>query len=307
MGLFKQIGKLFFVLEKNRKKMKRKAVAILTIAILSIVSITGCGDKGKDSEVTVVKVADRQNIPEIWDAVNKILEPENIRVENKAYDSSVNLNDLLIAGDIDMNVAQHYAAIDFFKSSNDKYDVLTPLGEIGIGSLDLYSNKYKSVDELPEKANIGIPSDVMNGGRALTVLERAGLIKLNSDYVGFPDEKDIIDNPKEVTFTPIDTTAMVRSLDDLDAGFVYSSTAVYSGLNPVEDPIYQDEIDVENNEFQKQFVIVFTGVKGDENNEIYKKVIEAYHSDEVYKVYKDVLKGGSIPVADGKSIDLSKY
>ena len=78
-------------------------------------------------------------------------------------------------------------------------------------------------------------------------------------------------------------------------------------MNPVEDPIYQDEIDVENNEFQKQFVIVFTGVKGDENNEIYKKVIEAYHSDEVYKVYKDVLKGGSIPVADGKSIDLSKY
>lgn len=287
--------------------MKRKISSLLLVMVLSLAALAGCGDKGKDSEVTVVKVADRQDIPEIWDAVNKILEPENIRVENKAYDSSVNLNDLLVAGDIDMNVAQHYAAIDYFKASSDKYADLIPLGDISTESLDLYSDKYESIDQLPDGALIGIPSDVMNGGRAFTVLETAGLIKLADDYTDFPEEKDIISNPKNLTFTPVDTTSMIRTLEDVDAGFIYSTTAVYGGLDPVNDPIFRDKIDLENNPFQKQFVLVFTGVKGDENNEVYQKVIDAYHSEDVYKSYKKVFKSGNIPVVDGKAIDLSEY
>lgn len=287
--------------------MKRKISLLLLVMVLGLAALAGCGDKGKDSEVTVVKVADRQDIPEIWDAVNKILEPENIKVENKAYDSSVNLNDLLVAGDIDMNVAQHYAAIDYFKASSDKYADLIPLGDISTESLDLYSEKYESIDQLPDGALIGIPSDVMNGGRAFTVLETAGLIELDDNYTDFPEEKDIISNPKNLTFTPVDTTSMIRTLEDVDAGFIYSTTAVYGGLDPVNDPIFRDKIDLENNSFQKQFTLVFTGVKGDENNEVYQKVIDAYHSKEVYKAYKEVFKSGNIPVVDGKAIDLSEY
>jgi len=287
--------------------MKRKISSLLLVMVLGLAALTGCGDKDKDSKVTIVKVADRQDIPEIWDAVNKILEPENIRVENKAYDSSVNLNDLLVAGDIDMNVAQHYAAIDYFKASSDKYADLIPLGDISTESLDLYSEKYESIDQLPDGALIGIPSDVMNGGRAFTVLQTAGLIELDDDYTDFPEEKDIISNPKNLTFTPVDTTSMIRTLEDVDAGFIYSTTAVYGGLDPVKDPIFRDKIDLENNSFQKQFTLVFTGVKGDENNEVYQKVIDAYHSEDVYKAYKEVFKSGNIPVVDGKAIDLSKY
>ena len=47
-----------------------------------------------------------------------------------------------------------------------------------IEPMALYSNKYKSVDELPDGATINIPNDTVNGGRALLLLEANGLIKL---------------------------------------------------------------------------------------------------------------------------------
>ena len=100
---------------------------------------------------------------------------------------------------------------------------------------------------------------------------------------------------------------MISILDDVDAGFAYSPNAVDAGLNPETDPIFKDELDLKNNSTQFQFVIIFTGEEGDENNEVYKKVIDAYHSEEVYKVYKEVFKGSTIPVTDGEPIDLSKY
>ncbi|MDR0500884.1 MAG: hypothetical protein LBG97_06535 [Coriobacteriales bacterium] len=269
-------------------------------------SVNTNSDSSK-TQTTIVNVASRYDSVEVWDAVNKLLEADNIKVVNKAYDAAVNLNDLLIAGDVDLNVAQHYAAIDYFKSADKKYDVLVPLGDIHISTIDLYSNKYKDVNELPNGANIAIPNDAMNGGRALMVLAKADLITLDSNYVGFPDETNITANPKNFHFVKIDSSSMIRVLDDVDAGFAYSLNAVDANLNPIIDPILNDKLDLQNDATQKQFVIVFTGVNGDEKNEVYQKVVKAFHNDEVYKVYKEVYKGGNIPVADGKPIDLSKF
>lgn len=156
----------------------------------------------------------------IWEAVNKVLEPEHIRVECLSYDLSVNLND---------------------------------------------------------------------------------------DYTGYPGQENIIDNPKHFTFTEIASSSMINILDDVDAGFAYSNNAVDAGLDPNVDPILQDKLDLENNEERHKYIIIFTGVKGDENNEVYKKVIDAYHTDGVYKVYKELFEGARIPVDNGKAVDLSQY
>ncbi len=297
----------------EKKLLKKGAIPLLAGIIGLSLLFASCSPKDKESKgsgekkIITVNVASRYDSVKIWEALNKILEPDNIKVVNKAYDASVNLNDLLIAGDVDLNVAQHYAAIEYFKASSDKYADLVALGDIHISTIDLYSNKYDSVDALPAGATIAIPNDVMNGGRALTVLDKEGIIKLNDDYKGFPDEKNIVENPKNLKFKKVDSSSMIRVLDDVDAGFAYSLNAVDAGLNPAVDPILKDTLDLKNNPTQKQFIIVFTGVKGDENNEVYKKIIQAYHSEEIYKVYKEVFKGGNIPVDNGEPVDLSKY
>ena len=298
----------------RNKSLVKKIVAIGLAASLLLTALTGCGKDASDTsasgnsdKVTVVKVGSRYDDVEIWEAVNEKLKDENIRVENTAYDSSVNINELLVAGEIDLNVAQHYAYLNYVKAQDEKFSKLTALGDIAISTIDLYSNKYKSIDELPDGAKIAIPNDVNNGGRALSVLEKAGLIKLKEGHDIIPSQTDIVENPKNIVFEEVATSSMISILDDVDAGFAYSPNAVDAGLSPETDPIFKDELDLKNNSTQFQFVIIFTGEEGDENNEVYKKVIDAYHSEEVYKVYKEVFKGSTIPVTDGEPIDLSSY
>ena len=307
---------------KVRKSIRRKISALLVLTV-SAVLFAACGstqsadtsdsadadtaeseDASDDDEVTIVTVGSRYDNLEIWEAVNAELEDDNIQVENIAFESSVNLNDLLIAGEIDMNCAQHYAAIEYTKASDDKYADLIALGDMGISTLDLYSNKYDSVDDLPDGATIALPNDVMNGGRALIILADNGLLTLDDNYEQFPDETNIVDNPKNLQFTEVASDSMIRILDDVDAGFAYSPNAVDAGLDLEEDPILKDVLDLENNETQSQFIIVFTGVAGDEENEVYQKVIEAYHTEAVWKAYKEIYNGGTIPVVDGVAIDI---
>ena len=302
------------------KRVKRVGLTSLGLAILLGVSsfVTGCGSsdsaskgssnvEAKSKDITVVKTGARYDDIELWEAVNEQLKDDNIVVENTAYDSSVNLNDLVVSGEIDLNVAQHYAYLNYIKESDPKYENLEALGDISISTIDIYSKKYNSIDELPDGAKIAIPNDVNNGGRALSVLEKAGLIKLKEDHDVIPTQEDIVENPKNITFEEIATSSMVTILDDVDAGFVYSPNAVDAGYDTDKDPIFKDELDLENNSTQHQFVIIFTGEKGDENNEVYKKIIDAYHQEVVYKTYKEVFKGSTIPVVDGKPIDLSAY
>lgn len=279
----------------------------LLFAALLVLSLTVFGGESAAGEKIVVNVACRNDLPEIWDAVNKELEDDNIQVINTGYDTSINLNELLLAGDIDMNVAQHYAYLDLMQSQNERFKDLIPLGTIHIATLDLYSKKFKTVDDLPKGATVAIPNDVMNGGRALLVLERTGLITLNRDYKVFPDETNIVENPKDLRLLEIASDSMVITLNDVEAGFVYSVNAVDGGLDPIKDPIFRDTIDFSKNEKQDRFIILFTARSKDADNEIYKKIIDAYHSDPVYKVYKEVYKNSMIPVVDNKPVDLSRY
>ncbi|MDR2176068.1 MAG: hypothetical protein LBO82_09080 [Synergistaceae bacterium] len=258
------------------------------------------------ADVKTIQVACRDDYQEIWDAVNEELAKDNLRVVNTAYINAININDLLIAGDIDMNTAQHYSWLEKVKASGEKYKSLQAIGEIHIATLDLYSKKHKSLDALPEGAEISLPSDI-NGSRALLILETSGLIKLKHSADGFPMTEDIIENPKKFVFREIASEAMVRTLEDVDAGFVYSINAVDGGLDPVKDPILRNNLDFDTNAFQRNFVIVFTARGEDADNPDYRKVVNAYHTDRVYKVYKDIYKNSLIPVFNGKAVDLGKY
>jgi D-methionine transport system substrate-binding protein len=303
----------------KRSTLLRVFVSIVAGSIL-LFGLMGCGaaeegaggasktdgETPSATEPVVVNVACRNDYQEIWDAVNEELADDGIKVVNTAYDTSVNLNELLVEGDIAINVAQHYAAMEYVKASDPKFEGLTAIGDIHISTLDLYSNKYKSLDELPEGATIAIPNDFMNGGRALNVLATSGAITLRPDAPSLPTAEDITENPKNFVFQDIASDMMVRILDDVDAGFVYSVNAVDGGLDPRTDPVYSDIIDFTTNPNEKQFIIIFTVRAEDVDNPTYKKIVEAYHSKRVQEAYRDVYGISLIPIVDGKPIDVDK-
>lgn len=283
----------------------RKGIALLA-AVAAVVSLAACGSASATSDQQTVKVGIRGGAGKIWAAVKTELAKQNIKLDFKEYDSSVNLNDLLLAGDIDINAAQHYAALDYFKSKNKRYDDLVAAGQLRLITIDLYSRKYQSVDDLPDGATIAIPNDPMNAGRAFSVLASSGVITLG-DYQWLPTQKDITANPKHLKFKEIASSTMVRTLDDVDAGFVYSQEATAGGLDTQNGPIVKDKIDLKNNKVQHDFIVIMTVRKADKDKKIYQTVLDAYHSPAVYKVIKDVYKGAVYPVENDEVVDLSKY
>ncbi|MGV1050134.1 MAG: MetQ/NlpA family ABC transporter substrate-binding protein [Solirubrobacterales bacterium] len=86
----------------------------------------------------------------------------------------------------------------------------------------IYSDKWKSLDELPDGATIGIPSDPPNQSQALWLLQREGLITIKDGVK--PEEallEDVDQNPHNLNLKPLELGVMPRALGDLDAGISY--------------------------------------------------------------------------------------
>ena len=88
--------------------------------------------------------------------------------------------------------------------------------------MGLFSEKYSSVEEIPEGATIAIPNDAMNMDRALRILETGGLITLK-DGVEQYSVTDIESNPKNLNLMDMDQTQTVRALEDTDASVAFFS------------------------------------------------------------------------------------
>ena len=80
---------------------------------------------------------------------------------------------------------------------------MVSLGKVHVEPMALYSNKYDSVDEIPDGATISIPNDTVNGGRALLLLEANSLIKLKEGVGVNATEVDIVENPKTLNSKPL--------------------------------------------------------------------------------------------------------
>ena len=286
-----------------KKILTTRVIAFLvTILLLSSV-MTGCGSKAETSsaktikKAVTVKVGTTSDEPRVWEAVEKKLAKDNIKIKIVNFANGANPNQALAQGDIDLNAFQHYAY--FNQNIKDLHLDLTAIGETLIVPLNLFSKKVKSVDELKEGAKIAIPNDVTNEGRALHVLENAGLIKLKDGVGSSPTLKDIASNPKNLRFVELTGAQIPRSLDDVDAAVINCGYAVDAGLDPNNDPIYKDKIDLSDPNFKPYINIIAARTK-DKDNPIYKKIVKAYQSDDIAKVIEDVYKGAAIPAWDKK-------
>ncbi len=253
-------------------------------------------DKAKDSEPIVVTFATTSDENRIWDALNEELAArgENIRVEYINVELAV-ANRAVADGEVDLNSFQHYAY--FEQNTADLGLDLTPIGETLIVPLSLFSDKYESVDEIPDGGTIAFPEDATNEGRSLHVLEKAGLIKLK-DGVGVNGTKaDIVENPKNLEFVQVGGAEVPSLLPDVDAAIINCGFSVDYGLDPIEDPIFKDDIDL-NDPAQHPFVNIIAARTADKDNEIYLKVVDAYHSERVANAILEVYKKAAIPAFD---------
>lgn len=158
--------------------------------------------------------------------------------------------------------------------------------------LGLYSNKIKDVSEIKDGDIIAIPNDATNGGRALKLLESAGLIKVDSAAGYTPTKKDITENPLNLDIKEVEAANTASLLPDVAAAVINGGHAVDNGLNPKEDAIFLESVEEGSD---NPYVNIIVARTADKDNELYKKVVDYFRTPEVAKVIEDTYKGAYIP------------
>jgi len=290
-------------MKKKNLSLSRVLTLIVTISLFSGLGV-GCSSKSNSAKVakpvTEIKVGTTSDEPRIWEAIQKKLAKENIKIKIVNFANGANPNVALADGEIDLNAFQHYAYLN--KNKGDLKLDLTAIGDTLIVPLDLFSKKVKSVNELKDGSKIALPNDPINEGRALHVLESAGIIKLK-DGVGLnPTLKDVTSNSKNIKFVELVGAQIPRSLGDVDAAVINCGFAVDAGLDPTKDPIYKDKINLTDAN-KKPYINIIVARTKDKDKEIYKKIVAAYQSDEIAKLITQIYKGAAIPAWDKKYAD----
>ena len=204
------------------KKFFALALAAATLAL----ALTACGSKADDSadssdantdnqsaETVTVKLGVVGGIyDDLWASAKAALADEGIDLEIVQFSDYVTPNNALANGDIDLNAFQHRI---YLQNEIDNYGyAIQNIGNTFIIPLNLYSQKVSSVDELKDGDVVAIPDDLTNGGRALKVLEAAGLIELDPNAAFNPTVDDITSYKVNITIEELKANTIPSVLPD---------------------------------------------------------------------------------------------
>ncbi|MCZ0717961.1 MetQ/NlpA family ABC transporter substrate-binding protein [Aerococcus kribbianus] len=254
------------------------------LALGASLLLAACGQ-----ESTTVKLGVVGDDTSNWDHAQEVLADENIDLEFVKFTDYSQPNSALAEGEIDLNAFQHQVFLENY--NKEAGTDLVSIGNTVIVPLGLYSNQVDSPEEIKDGDTIAIPNDVTNGGRALLVLQAAGLIEVDPDKGITPTVSDITKYNVDIEIKELDASQTARALNDVTASIINSGVAVDAGLNPSEDPIFFEPVD----ENAKPYANIIAARKEDEDNETYNKVVDAFQTDETAQVIKEESNGADLP------------
>lgn len=198
-------------------------------------------------------------------------------------------NAALQAGDIDLNNFQNRPYLTNQVKTRG-YNIVA-LDESILVPAGLYSKKYTSFADIPAGSKIAIPNDPTNGGRALLLFQKAGLIKLKPGSGLYASVLDVAENPKNLKIVEIDAAQLPRSLDDVAAAFVSSNYAYLAGLQLKSALLAETTLE----EAKPYFTLVFAAREDRKDDPRIAKFIAVYRSQPVKDFTLAKFNGSLIP------------
>src|SRR5699024_7745173 len=160
--------------------------------------LAACGDSSdaaaelnEDSITVGVTAGPHEQIVEV---AAEVAAEEGLEIEVKVFSDYVLPNTSLSEGDLDMNRYQHGHFLD---QCNEYHESdLVPVGSTILNPMGVYSEEYTDINDLPDGSTFGLPNDPTNGGRALFILEEAGIITIAEGKEETASIHDVEENPK---------------------------------------------------------------------------------------------------------------
>ncbi|MGO0259794.1 MetQ/NlpA family ABC transporter substrate-binding protein [Priestia aryabhattai] len=261
---------------------------IFLLLLLFILVITGCSNSSSsaNSKEAKIKVGIRSSEFRTWEFIKEKAKKQGLDIELVNFSSAYDPNQALAEGEIDVNAFQHVAYLDSFNQKNGT-DIV-PIGTTIIAPLGLYSEKYKSLKDIPNGAQIAVPNDPSNWGRALVLLQEADLITVVEGFDGNGGEDKIKSNPKNLKIVPVDSASTPRVMQDTAASIINNGVAVEAGLSLKDALIHE-------NKTAKPYINVIAARKKDQDKVYLKKLVKVYQSKSTAAFIKKTYKGNYIP------------
>ena len=267
----------------------KKLSLILATGILAL-GLIGCGGEKKDDK----KAAPAADKPikigvtagphaEIMDNVKKLAEKQGLKIEVVEFSDFVTPNVALNQGELFANSMQHapYLAATLKKEPSFK---LKECFKTVIFPMAVYSTKVKKGETIPDGATVAIPNDPSNGGRALLMLDDAGLIKVKDKKNAVASLTDITENKHNCQFRELDAASIPRSINDVTIACINVNYALPAKLNPLKDAIIVEGAD-------NPYVNIFVTTEKNFNDPRIKQIEKVYRSEENKKFITDHFKG----------------
>ena len=217
----------------------KKFLALLTAALF-VLGAVGCSGGTSSSapssetastpELTEVLTVAASPAPhaEILEFVKPLLAEKGIDLQISEFTDYVIPNNVVFAGDIDANYFQHQPYLTQFNEENNT-DLIS-VAAIHFEPMGIYPGKTATLEELAEGAVIGVPNDVTNEARALSLLAAQGIITLREGAGLTATKNDIIENPKNVVIEELAAEQLPSLLADFDFAVINGNYAVPAGI-----------------------------------------------------------------------------
>ena len=228
---------------------------------------TGLGSTEQPVKIGVVGASDPY-----WTVYKEAAAAEGISIELVDFADYPLPNPALTEGEIDLNQFQHIVYLAQYNVASD--EDLVPVGSTAIYPLGLYSDKYESVDDIPDGDTIAIPDDPSNLARALLVLQSNGLIELTGGGSIFSTVDEIDQANSRVKVTTLEAALTVTSLPDVAAAVINNDFLAPAGLAST-DAIAQDDPSDPN---ALPYVNIFASRAEDKDNEVFAKLVEIFQN-----------------------------
>ena len=223
---------------------------------------------------------------EILEFVKPALAKEGVNLKVKVFTDYIQPNVQVAEKRLDANFFQHQPYLDEFNKAKGTH--LVSVAAVHLEPLGAYSSKYKKLDEIKDGSTVVIPNDATNGGRALLLLDKAGLITLKDKTNILSTPKDITANPKKLKFRELEAATIPRVLTQVDLALINTNYALEAKLNPEKDALVIEGSD-------SPYVNILVARPDDKDSADMQKLVAALHTPDVKAFILEKYKGAIVP------------
>lgn len=253
--------------------MKKILYPVITLLLGAVLAACGQQDNsdGEKKDLKVGMPPSAHNVL-VEKVVKPQLEAEGYTVTFLTFSTLRDANTALVEGGVDFHTAQHQAYLNVYNRETGQ-DLVSIVHTPSIPAF-IYSTKQTSLDNIQEGGSVLVPNDPSNAARSYALLQKIGWIKLKPDVdLAVATKHDIIDNPKNLQFTEVDSALIPRLLDEIDYGIMPGGVALLAGIG--------SEHALAHETFLPDLELMVTVKKKDEDAKWAADVRKAFQSDEM--------------------------